>query len=266
MGLFDGLFVEGVVHWPTLFSVALFPVIVLTYALLSGSWSIIPGFERSASSFLGDRCAGVRDDETIVRRVRLYGLAGLVGALAFTLSFAVLHLVRPEVAWRQDYVSRFVRGRLGWLFISATIVHGFGNLAIGLGLGGSLLPGRLRAWAVLLFGIAATGIVLAAVLPVDPTGASPTVVGRAHQGIVYLAFLGELVALLLFSIAFARDPRWRWSSGVSSLLVAVTAVALTGFLVAALLNRMPGLAERLSLASFMVWEFWVAFHLVRMHD
>lgn len=36
-GLFLGLFGEGVVHWPTLFSVALFPVIVLAYSLLARS-------------------------------------------------------------------------------------------------------------------------------------------------------------------------------------------------------------------------------------
>lgn len=36
-GLFIGLFGEGVVHWPTLFSVGLFPVIVLAYALLARS-------------------------------------------------------------------------------------------------------------------------------------------------------------------------------------------------------------------------------------
>ncbi len=34
-GLFLGLFGEGVVHWPTLFSVGLFPIIVLAYYLLS---------------------------------------------------------------------------------------------------------------------------------------------------------------------------------------------------------------------------------------
>lgn len=34
-GLFLGLFGEGVVHWPTLFSVAMFPMIVLAYALLA---------------------------------------------------------------------------------------------------------------------------------------------------------------------------------------------------------------------------------------
>lgn len=34
-GLFVALFGEGVVHWPTIFSVALFPVIVLVYWLLA---------------------------------------------------------------------------------------------------------------------------------------------------------------------------------------------------------------------------------------
>lgn len=34
-GLFLALFGEGVVHWPTIFSVALFPVIVLVYVLLA---------------------------------------------------------------------------------------------------------------------------------------------------------------------------------------------------------------------------------------
>lgn len=34
-GLFIGLFGEGVVHWPTIFSVTLFPLIVLIYTLLA---------------------------------------------------------------------------------------------------------------------------------------------------------------------------------------------------------------------------------------
>lgn len=37
LGLFVGLFGEGVVHWPTVFSVGLFPFIVLAYALLARS-------------------------------------------------------------------------------------------------------------------------------------------------------------------------------------------------------------------------------------
>jgi protein-S-isoprenylcysteine O-methyltransferase Ste14 len=35
LGLFMALFGEGIVHWPTIFSVALFPIIVLAYSLLA---------------------------------------------------------------------------------------------------------------------------------------------------------------------------------------------------------------------------------------
>lgn len=35
LGLFIGLFGEGVVHWPTIFSVTLFPIIVLVYTYLA---------------------------------------------------------------------------------------------------------------------------------------------------------------------------------------------------------------------------------------
>ncbi|HEX8726441.1 MAG TPA: isoprenylcysteine carboxylmethyltransferase family protein [Gemmatimonadaceae bacterium] len=37
LGLFVALFGEGVVHWPTVFSVTLFPVIILAYTLLARS-------------------------------------------------------------------------------------------------------------------------------------------------------------------------------------------------------------------------------------
>ncbi len=36
-GLFLGLFGEGIVHWPTLFSVAIFPLIVIAYTYLARS-------------------------------------------------------------------------------------------------------------------------------------------------------------------------------------------------------------------------------------
>ena len=47
-GLFIGLFGEGVVHWPTLFSVGLFPFIVVAYVLLARKE------ERSMTKQFGD--------------------------------------------------------------------------------------------------------------------------------------------------------------------------------------------------------------------
>jgi len=54
-GLFIGLFGEGVVHWPTLFSVALFPVIVAAYAWLARSE------ERRMLAAFGEAYASYRE-------------------------------------------------------------------------------------------------------------------------------------------------------------------------------------------------------------
>ncbi len=191
------------------------------------------------------------------------GLAGLLGALLFAASLVFLHLVRADVDLTRHYVSDFVNGRLGWLFVVGAVVHGFGNLALDLGLRRSLGRSSLGAWAVLIFGLAAAGIVLAALFPIDPPGQSPTPAGLAHRAVAVATFPLELAALFLFSAAFAGAPRWRGRRKTSFALATIAAIAAAGFFLAVLRNWMPGLAERLALASFLAWEFWAARQLIR---
>lgn len=200
---------------------------------------------------------------TIVRKARALGFAGLVGASLFAGSLLVLHLARTDIDWTRHYVSEFANGRLGWIFVSSAIAHGLGNLALTLGLHRSLDPGALRESAVVLFGVAGAGTVAAALLPVDPIGSLPTLVGLVHRAIVAAAFPVELLALLLFSAAFARHPVWRRRAGVSFALSGVAALGLTVFFLADFTNRIPGAAERLVLAAFLAWELWCALVLAR---
>jgi hypothetical membrane protein len=191
------------------------------------------------------------------------GLAGLLGASLFAASLIVLHLVRTDIDWTRHYVSDFANGRLGWVFVLGTVVHGAGNLGLTLGLHKSLDPDPRRAWAVLLFGLAAAGFIVAALFPIDPVGRSPTAVGLVHRVVVNVVFPLELAALFLFSAAFARHPRWRRRQRTSLVLSTLAVVTAAGFLLAVLLNRMAGVAERLALASFLAWELWASLQLVR---
>jgi len=203
------------------------------------------------------------EEGTSMRQVMALGLAGLLGASLFAASLIVLHWVRTDIDWTRHYVSDFVNGRFGWIFVFGAIAHGAGNLGLTLGLHQSLDPDPRRTGAVLLFGLAAAGFIVAALFPIDPAGQSPTPVGFVHRAVVSATFPLELAALLLFSAAFARDPRWRRRQRTSLALATLAAVTAAGFLFAVLLNRLPGLAERLALASFLAWEWWVAVRLVR---
>lgn len=197
------------------------------------------------------------------RVVTACGVAGLAGASLFAVALIVLHLSRTDIDWTRHYVSDFVNGRLGWLFVAAAMAHGFGNLAIGLGLWRSLDRRPVSDSAVMVFGLAAVGIVVAALFPIDPPGQALTPAGLVHRAVVTASFPVELVALLLFSVAFAAQSRWRGRARTSFALATIAAVALAGFFLAVSRGRLPGLAERLALASFLAWELWAARQLIR---
>lgn len=198
-----------------------------------------------------------------MRPVNVHGLAGLLGAVAFASSLVVLHSLRPEIDWLRHYVSDFANGRLGWVFVVATALHGLGNLALDAGLRRSLEPGPLRAAAVLLFGLAASGIVVAALVPADAAGSAPTLAGRVHLLAAALSFLLEVLALFLFSAAFARNPAWHIYIGWSFTWSVVATAAVAGLFLAALWDRIPGLAERLALGSLVLWEAAASLALLR---
>lgn len=198
-----------------------------------------------------------------MRQVRVFGLAGLLGASLLAASLILLHLVRTDVDWTRHYVSDFANGRLGWIFVVGTLAHGAGNLGLTLGLHKSLDPGPRRAWAVFFFSLAIAGIMVAALFPIEPAGRPPTPVGLVHRTAATASFPLELVALFLFSAAFARHPRWRRRKAVSLVLSTVAAAEMAGFFLAVFLSRLPGLAERFALASFLAWELWASVQLAR---
>jgi len=194
--------------------------------------------------------------------VRRYALLGLFGLLAFVLSLIVVHLMDSGYDWMRDYVSNLANRPLGWVFISGAVMHGWGNLALAQALRGSLSRGNLRTWAALLFSLAAVGILLAALFPVDPPQQLPTISGRIHRSAASATFIFELAALFVFSVAFGRHHLWRHQRVTSMVLSVSAAVAMVMFIIALHTNVAPGLAERVALSVLLVWEVWVCYHLI----
>lgn len=193
----------------------------------------------------------------------LYGLTGLAGALAFVLSVIALQLSQPEIDWARHYVSEFANGRFGWIFVAGAAVHGLGNAALGVGLRRSLGPGARHEAAALLFVAAAVGMLVAAAFPTDPAGRAVTLSGIVHRTAVMASFPIELVALYLFSAAFAASPAWCRLARASFALTAVAAFTLAWLFLAVGRDHAPGLAERFALAGFLTWELGASIALIR---
>lgn len=217
---------------------------------MPGRVTIIRGMDRTRYSLsLTNRC---------------YGLLALLGLAVFLLSLLVVHMAGNGFDWQRHYVSSLANEPLGWVFISGAFVHGWGNLALALGLHGALRPGRLRNWGVVLFGLAAVGILLAALFPIDAPGEPLSASGLIHRSAASLTFALELAALFVFSTIFRYQRHWLRLRTFSFALSVCAAVALTGFVIALQLQVAPGLAERVALTVFLVWEIWIAMALVRL--
>jgi len=195
--------------------------------------------------------------------VRRLALLGLSGVAVFGMSIIVLHLIGSGVDWTREYVSNLANQPYGWLFIAGAFIHGWGNLALNLGLRGALRPGRLRTWAVLLFGLASVGILLAALFPIEPSGQPPDVPGLIHRVAASTAFALELAGLFVYSAVFGRQRVWRHQRAFSLALSVTAATAVTVFVIAIQLDIAPGLAERAALAVFLVWEIWACLQIIR---
>lgn len=201
-------------------------------------------------------------DATFPWPVRLGGLVGLAGVGTFLISLFALHFFGGDIDWMGDYVSNLANGPYGWLFFVGTYVHGWGNLALGLGLYGALRPDQLRSWGVWLFSVAAAGILLTALFPTDPPGEIVTVTGFIHRTAASTGFMFELAAAFVFTLAFQRQRRWCRQYKASLILSVSAAIAVLLYVIAIQLGVAQGLAERVALAILMGWELWAIYHLV----
>jgi len=201
--------------------------------------------------------------QSILWSPRRFGLLGLIGVLVFLLSLLTLHLMSPGFDGTEKYVSDMANEPLGLLFVGGTFVHGWGNLCLALGLRATLSPGPMRKWGVVLYGLSALGILLAALFTVDATGQVPTLVGRIHRGAAGGGFLLELAALFVLTAAFGRQQPWRRYQAASLAISVLAAIAVTAFATGVQIDFAKGVLERLVLAVFLTWGVLVALVLIR---
>lgn len=188
---------------------------------------------------------------------------GLIGVLVFWAGQAALHALRTDLSVVNDLVSDYANGPWGPLFTGTTLVHGAGNLLIAAGLGYALRRDRAARAGVLLFTLAAAGLIVAATLPTDPAGAPQTLTGLVHRVAATGSFAVELLAVTLLTLAFRAHTAWRSYLRLSLALTLLAAIMLAWLLVATLVTSPPGLPERGALLTFTVWEFTTAVRMTR---
>src|SRR5215212_11413981 len=162
-------------------------------------------------------------------------LVGTIGTVFFIVALTAMHFLRPHDLVRYGTnVGFYSVGPYGSIFVAAFIALGLAGLALALGLRRAAAPSRsLRVGSVLLglFGIgwvlggifrdAPDVASLETVLREEVPSASTMIHGLGSFGGLFLLMAGMLV----LSIAFKRDERWR-SFWIPSLLLGLATLTL----------------------------------------
>jgi hypothetical membrane protein len=187
----------------------------------------------------------------------------LASVVYYVSVISAMHLLEPEFSPIRAPMSAYVLGAYGPLMTTTYFVLSAGLLGVAFGLVRTL--GRTRvariAFAVVL--VAAAGVSLAGIFPMDFPPPVRTSSGRLHALGGGMAFPGMTVGLSLFSLSLRRDIYWR---SVSTKLLALSAGMIAAFrLMAASIAVLGygGYAQRLFILVLFSWMIVAGRHLLR---
>lgn len=142
----------------------------------------------------------------LTRRTGLLGMATLDGACV---SLLVLHFLAARSGHMPRYLSHFVDGPHGWLWVMILIMFAGAILMILVALHDRLPRGHLGGAARAAMAIASVSILGVALFPPSPPGAiARTFVEWVHEIFAITAFLSLTVSMVLMAVCLRGRARW----------------------------------------------------------
>jgi hypothetical membrane protein len=190
-----------------------------------------------------------------------WGVVTAVAVVYFVLSLIILHVLRLDYDPTRRFISEYAVGPYGGLMTSAFYVLGIGSLALVPGLyRGVASPARSLPGLALLV-VWSIGIILVGFYPTDLQEGPPTTVGVIHNQSAIIAFESITVAMIFLSIRFRRDERWQDFARPSLIMALLALIAFAAIIFLFFPLGVPGLGQRLFVATVLVWLFITAARL-----
>jgi hypothetical protein len=184
----------------------------------------------------------------------------VVGILYFFAAVTTEELLRPLYNPVQRTISELAIGPFGFLQTSAFIVLGLSLLALQHALARRLRHTVLSHIALVLLALCGVASFIAAAFPTNLKGAVATVAGAIHESVAGFGYAGLIIAIILLSLHFRRDERWRTFFAASSSL-AVLGAGSSIFMGATSNTDLSGLSQRVMVVPLLLWVVLTALRL-----
>jgi hypothetical membrane protein len=178
------------------------------------------------------------------------GVAGVVGPVAFTVTFLVLERLRSgEFSPAEQPVSALEAGPYGWVQQASFVVFGLLTLVFAVGLDRGLRPNRWGMAGPALLGLSGAALLLAAAIPLRQDAAGEVYDPGGHVVAGSAFFAASAVGLVVLSRRIAADPAWsslaRWTLAAGlTCAIAFVGMRLVAIPEGAPLHEWVGLMQR----------------------
>jgi len=189
----------------------------------------------------------------------------IVGIAYFFAAVTAEELLRPLYDPVQRTISELAVGPFGFLQTSAFVVLGLSLLALQHALYRRLRHTTASRVALVLMGLCGIFSFVAAAFPTDLKGAVVTVAGTIHELVASAGYAGLIVAMILLSLHFRRDERWRAFFAPSSSL-AVLGAATSIVVGVTSSSDVSGLSQRLMVVPLLLWVALTALRARTSHQ
>jgi Protein of unknown function (DUF998) len=185
-----------------------------------------------------------------------------VGVASFALIIVALHFLRPDLNPISRPTSEYAVGPYNFLMTSAFFSMSVASLALVVALYQGVPPAARSRAGLVLLGAWAVGVLIAMIFPMDAEGAPQTISGAIHQTDGPPTFLSLTIGMILVSWRFKHSEKWRPLYRPALVLSVVFLAAFLGtFLSFVTGTGLLGLAQRIALATAVIWMILVAARL-----
>lgn len=185
----------------------------------------------------------------------------LAGFIVFAVVAIESQFLRADLDWYATPLSFYLLGPYGAWLKTAYVALAIGTATLASALYRAMEPAARSAAPLLLFALAAIGIVVTAFAHTDVPRVDPTFEGFVHGNAARAAFLCVTSAMLLQSWRFRHDARWRAFFAPAFGLAALAFALLWAH---TLWRGSPrGLGQKVVIALVVAWLVATAWRLAR---
>lgn len=194
----------------------------------------------------------------------MLGKAAVACGVYYVLAILALHAIQRDVNPLNVFMSEYVLGRAGVLMTTTFFVWAAGLAALAIALRDTLTLHRKGKIGVVFLWIGVLGLIGSGLFPTDPHSRIATTAGALHVVSGLIALPVMTVGMILLSLEFGGDQRWR---AIATIALTLAVFRLIPFLYTGLVLRGgpgSGLAQRISIGVGIIWMTLVGSRLIRI--